>query len=104
MTHDEFVREGKRRFGEDMMKWKFVCPVCKTVASVEDYIKAGASSGAVGFSCIGRYLSDSQEAFGRKPIEKGKPCNYSGGGLFGLNPLEVDGQHYFNFADAEVKV
>lgn len=103
MNKEEFKAEAIRRFGKDMMKWKFVCPVCGTVASVEDYKKAGVPEGAVGFSCIGRYLPDSQEAFGKKPVVKGVPCNYAGGGLFGLNPFEVDGVNYFDFAPQEVK-
>ena len=101
MTKEEFKAEAVKRFGEDMMNWKFACPVCGNIASVEDYKKAGAPSGAVGFSCIGRWIPDSQEAFGKKPVEKGKPCNYAGGGLFGLNPIEVEGNYYFAFADVK---
>jgi hypothetical protein len=101
MTKEKFYKEATRRFGTDVMNWKFVCPVCNTIISVADYKKAGASEGAIGFSCIGRYLSECQKAFGNKPVIKGQPCDYTGGGLFGLNPMEVDGHHYFNFADSE---
>ena len=97
MTKKEWEAEGERRFGDNKLEWKFKCPACGHVISVLDYKKAGAPSGAIAFSCIGRYLKGQpREAFGEK--EKG-PCNYAGGGLVGLNPVEVDGENYFEFAD-----
>ena len=98
MTKAEWEAEGKKRFGNNQMKWKFKCPSCGHIASVQDYKNAGASENVVAFSCIGRYLKNKpREAFG----EKGKgPCNYAGGGLIGLNPIEVDGVHYFEFAES----
>jgi hypothetical protein len=98
MTKAEWIEEGKKRFGPDIMKWKFVCPSCGFIASVEDWKKAGASSGEVAFSCIGRRITPERDAFDKS---KPGPCNYAGGGLFRLNPLEVDGVKYFNFAEAE---
>lgn len=97
MTKSEWQAEGKRRFGDNHRDWKFKCPACGHVASVQDYKDAGAVAGHVAFSCIGRNLKDGpRKAFG----EKGKgPCNYAGGGLIGLNPVEVDGGHYFEFAE-----
>jgi len=97
MTRDEWVAEGERRFGPDQMKWRFVCPACGHVATAEDYKRAGASSSVVAFSCIGRWLVRSRDAFGTGP----GPCNYAGGGLIGLNPLDVDGHRYFDFATTE---
>lgn len=96
MTHTEWLSEGERRFGPDQMKWRFVCPACKHVASVQDYKDAGASMTAVAFSCVGRWMDRPRDAFGDGP----GPCNYAGGGLFGLNPLDVDGRKYFDFAEA----
>jgi len=90
MTHAEWMKEGTRLFGEVMLFWKFVCPICKTVIEARDYKKAGAPVNHVGFNCIGRYLKSCQKAFGDKKIKKGKPCDYSGHGLFKLNPIEVD--------------
>ncbi len=103
MTVEEWNKEGERRFGHDMMNWKFVCPVCKHVASVAEYKAAGASQGMVGYSCIGRMMPASRKAFGGKGPG---PCDYAGGGLFGLNPLRIrdqDGQvhRYFEFAQAD---
>jgi hypothetical protein len=100
VTHKEWCDEAIRRFGEDPMGWKFVCPSCGHVASVKDWKDAGASEGQVAFSCIGRALSSEKHIFDKT----GGPCNYAGGGLFGLNPVEVDfngkTHRVFAFADA----
>jgi hypothetical protein len=73
-------------FGKDEMKWRFVCPVCKHVQSIQDYKDAGAPKDAVAFSCVGRWIDRSRSVV----TGKGKgPCNYAGGGLFRLNPVEV---------------
>jgi hypothetical protein len=103
MTQAEWLEEGKRRFGPDMMKWAFICPACGHVATVQDWKDAGASEGQVGFSCIGRNLPREQvrEAFS----SKGKgPCNYAGGGLLRINPIKITATNgtvhtYFAFAD-----
>lgn len=101
LTHDEWMTEAKRRFGDDAMQWRFVCPSCGHIASVKDWKDAGATEGEVAFSCIGRRLkADDAKTFGKK----GGPCNYAGGGLFRLNPVLVqfgDGEprQTFEFAD-----
>jgi hypothetical protein len=94
--------EAVKRFGPDPMGWRFVCPVCKYVASVADWKTAGASEGEVAFSCVGRHLG------GRRAFEeRGKgPCDYTGGGLFRLNPQPVTAEdgtthNLFDFAPAE---
>ncbi len=95
----EYYAEAERRFGSDVMGWKFKCPVCGHVASVADYKNAGAPDGAVGFSCIGRYVGAKREAFGGTGPG---PCNYAGGGLFKLNPVLLDGKTaVFELADAD---
>ena len=103
MTYDEWKAEAERRFGKDSMKWRFVCPVCGHIASVEDWKKAGAPATAVAFSCVGRWIEGSKEAF----TKDGKgPCTYAGGGLFQLNPVDVvfpDGKTVGAFAFAEVE-
>lgn len=101
LTRQEWEAEGERRFGKNKMDWKFVCPVCGHVASVRDYQAAGAPEGAVGFSCVGRYLKESPGVFLEN---KASPCNYAGGGLFRMNPVlivdkDADNEHtYFDFA------
>jgi hypothetical protein len=91
-TEDEWRAEGEALFGPDILNWRFVCPVCKCVAAGIDWKAAGARPNDIGFSCVGRWLPDARNAF--EGSGKG-PCNYTGGGLFRLNPVEVarkDGQ------------
>ena len=102
MTYDEWMAEGTRLFGPDQQTWRFVCPVCKHVATPADWKAAGASEGAIGFSCVGRWGPNPRDAFerGKKP----GPCNYAGGGLFRLNPVTVtapDGSEHQMFAFEE---
>ena len=105
LTRDEWFAEAKRRFGEDPYDWKFVCPVCKHVASVRDWKEAGAPEGSVAFSCVGRWIEGSRDAFGSS--SKG-PCTYAGGGLFKLNPIPVEHEdktvYFFEFANSNVEV
>lgn len=103
MTHAEWLAEAERRFGPDAMKWRFVCPSCGYVASVQDWKDAGATEGEVSFSCVGRRRgADDAQTFQRK----GGPCQYAGGGLFGLNPVVVEmpngkKNNVFAFAEAQ---
>lgn len=88
--HKTWFKEGTSLFGADPMQWKFICPVCGHIASTKEWMDAGATSGAVAFSCIGRW-------------QEGVGCDYSGGGFIGLNPVTVlheDGttQCVFEFA------
>jgi len=99
MTRDEWLAEGRRLFGDDVLQWRFVCPSCGHVASVQDWKDAGAPEGAVAFSCVGRYTG----AGGEKTFAKsGGPCDYAGGGLIGLNPVEVGGTRVFAFATPDM--
>lgn len=101
MTESEWIAEGERRFGPDRMKWRFICPSCGYVASVQEWKDAGAQGGAVAFSCVGRYTGSRKE-LGDKT---GGPCNYAGGGLFRLNPIEITHSggttHLFAFAESK---
>ena len=91
------------------MKWRFVCPSCSHVASVGDWYAAGADDNAVAFSCVGRAAkpgSDIEKTRADKAFKNaGGPCNYTGGGLFKLNPVAVekDGVTHtmFEFAPGE---
>jgi len=98
LSLEDWRREAIRLFGRDPMKWRFICPSCGHVASVQDWKDAGAPEGTIAFSCVGRWLGKKEDAF-----QKGKsPCNYAGGGLFRINPVSVtiDGtvHKYFDFA------
>lgn len=86
ITCEEWKAEGAALFGDNQMDWRFVCPVCHHVASVADWYSLGAAGKSmVAFSCVGRLNAGSSEAFSGKP----GPCNYAGGGLFGMNPVTV---------------
>ncbi len=114
MTHAEWIAKAESLFGKDPMKWKFICPACKHVQSVQDYKDAGAPSEVAGFSCVGRWAGAKRDALGLNPeaVKRGElppaegvgPCNYAGGGLFRLNPVKVefpDGEVAYAFAFAE---
>lgn len=100
ISYDQWSSEGARRYGDDRMAWRFVCPSCGHVATPDDWQKAGASEGAIAFSCVGRWSGVNKQAFAR---EGNGPCNYAGGGLFRINPVLIDrdGREHsvFDFAD-----
>lgn len=104
--HKEWLAEAERRYGPDAVSWKFICPVCKHITSGQDWKDAGAPITAVAFSCVGRYLENPQIAFPEKGRATKGPCNYTGGGLFQLNPVTIvmdDGTEHsaFDFAPEE---
>ncbi len=113
MKHQAWLDKAKRLYGENAGDWKFKCPVCETVQTANDFVKAGASkedaSTSIANECIGRWLPNKQKAFGdrkKDKFSKGKPCNYAGYGLLQLNPVIVefeDGttRNAFDFADDE---
>ena len=96
MTFQEWHDRGVKLFGEDKEKWAFVCPSCGHVATVQDWHDAGAPTGSVAYSCVGRWKEKPSDAF-----QNSGPCNYAGGGLFKLNPVDVDGVFYFDFAPSK---
>jgi len=105
MTEDELLDLGVKLYGPDKKQWKFKCPSCGYVAKVQDWLDHEGGENMIAFSCIGR-LTGSKQELGSK---EGGPCNYAGGGLFQLNPIEIireDGSksknRFFAFAD-EVK-
>lgn len=81
-TKDEWLSKGRKLFGEDMLKWKFICPSCRNVQTPEDFKKfkeQGATPSDAYFNCIGRFIDISKDAFSGN-----KPCNYTMGGLISL--------------------
>lgn len=44
---EDWQAEAVRRFGPDQMKWKFVCPSCGHVASIQDWKDAGSGDGVM---------------------------------------------------------
>lgn len=103
MAFEAWIEEGIRRFGEDRRDWRFVCPACGFVQSYWNFHDAGLHHDQIdrklAYSCVGRVVGHHDTPMGTKP----GPCNYSGGGLFRLNPVAVlddQGQvhHLFAFA------
>lgn len=79
-TQKEWMEEGKKRFGEDIMKWKFKCPMCGHVASIQEFKDAGAEDPNCAYTeCLGRYT-------GKGSPQKGDSsgCNWAAYGLFGI--------------------
>ena len=88
--------EGKKRFGDNVDDWRFVCPACGHIASVADYKQADMPAGTIGFSCIGRADMDTAaDAF----TGGGGPCNYAGGGLFKINPVVIGDESEYTLFD-----
>ena len=85
VSFDEWIAEAKGLFGT-RAQVRFVCPACGHIASVQQWLDAGAKIEHAGFSCIGRWIEGSRSAM----FGNGKgPCDYAGGGLFRLNPVTV---------------
>ena len=92
-THAEWLKEAVEKFGDDAKKWEFVCPSCKTVQTVQDFMDAEVEKETIekviAFSCIGRFTKE-------------KGCDWTLGGLFQIHELEVafEGKNHprFEFA------
>ncbi len=84
-TEEDWYAEGRRRFGPDLHKWKFICPCCGYIASVGEWVAADAEKQA-GFSCIGRAIGAKRRAFGGSGSG---PCDYAGGTLLSFNHITV---------------
>ncbi|MEU8968099.1 VVA0879 family protein [Streptomyces monashensis] len=98
LTQAQLDTEAKARFGDDPLKWAFVCPSCGDIANGQDFTEALAepprtnlrtnepviASDIVGQECIGRALG----ALDRKPY-KGRGCDWAAYGLF-CGPWEIE--------------
>lgn len=80
-TLKEWLDEGKERFGDDFLKWRFKCPACGHVASGQDFKDAGADPNDMYQACIGRH--NGKGADGMKGKDEGFGCNWAAFGLFG---------------------
>jgi len=72
----------------------FRCPVCGTVQSAYDLIKAGAGKDFdavqkyLGFSCVGRFTDAGP--YKKKALVQHKGCDWTLGGLFYIHTLEIE--------------
>lgn len=84
------------------MKWKFKCPMCGHVATVEEFKEVGADSPDCAYvECIGRYTGK-----GSPKNNDSSGCNWCAYGLFGIPKGGVkvktddgDTKHIFDFAE-----
>lgn len=106
---NDWINELKRRFGDDFLNWKFVCPACDRVNSLWEFKELGAEPDDAYCNCIGRFNDKGTD--GLKPdrkISKEFGCNWAAYGLFktlGKGDVVVtpDGKEVDVFAMAEVE-
>ena len=85
ITTKEWLDEGKRLFGEDPKLWEFVCPNCKNIQTIGDFIELRnhgidiEDAQVAYFSCIGRF--DTRLELVGTIVHVRQPCNYTLGGL-----------------------
>ncbi|SDM76606.1 VVA0879 family protein [Streptomyces wuyuanensis] len=114
LTQAELLAEARERFGDDPLKWAFICPTCGDIATGEDFSNALAdhprknrageaviASDLVGQECIGRTLGALAKGAGKY---SGRGCDWAAYGLF-AGPWEItlpDGRsmHAFPLAPA----
>ncbi|WP_293857286.1 VVA0879 family protein [uncultured Alsobacter sp.] len=91
ITVDQFRAELVAQGVSSHEHFAFRCPMCGTIQSGQDLIKAGAGKTFaeveryIAFSCVGRWTGAGAPR--KKP--DGKPCDWTLGGLFALHKLEV---------------
>jgi len=83
LVYKEWIEKAKELFGKDSYNWKFKCPSCGHVQSINSMLKHTPSLKAddivnmVFFNCEGRY----NEKYG---------CDWTLGGLFQIHKVEVN--------------
>lgn len=90
LTIPEFHAELKAQGVEAREDCAFVCPMCKTVQSMRDFVAAGRTPEQaellIGFSCVGRVRPKPRSAFAADP---GEGRDWTLGGLLKLHHSEV---------------
>lgn len=78
-TLKEWREKGESLFGKDLKTWKFICPACGNVSSIQDFINLGQNKESAWNcaynECIGRYTNAGS------PQEDKKPCNWAAYGF-----------------------
>lgn len=106
--HEQWLEEGKRRFGADPLQWRFVCPACGHVQTMQDFKDLHADPQRGYQECIGRVWNAQGKDGARSGLsgDGPGPCDWAAYGLFGtLNAgtLVVTPQKelwIFDFAEA----
>lgn len=103
VTLDEFQNELRAQGVKSHDDFAFRCPICKTIQSSRDLVKAGAGrtfddvQKYLAFSCVGRFTKAGPW---KKDEPPGRGCDWTLGGLFKLNDLTVvtpDGERHPRF-------
>jgi len=77
-VREEWIKELKKRFGDDKMKWAFKCPACGKVTTMQEFKNAGAKPNDSFQNCIGRFTGK-----GSPTTKNHDGCNWAAYGLFG---------------------
>jgi hypothetical protein len=80
-TVEEWRNEAISLFGENPRNWKFKCPACGHVSSVQDFLDLEVDPQGAYVVCIGRV--NGKGADGLKGKDEGYGCNWAAYGLFG---------------------
>ena len=100
---DDWRADGERRFGQDVKKWRFKCPMCGHVAAVQDFADAGSKDPANSAyeECLGRYTGKGSPKEGDS-----SGCNWAAYGFFVIPKGGAyvftgpeQGAHIFEFAE-----
>jgi hypothetical protein len=88
IKHEDWLKTAESIWGRKVGDWKFQCPACGNVASVQEHVRVavekhkdlayarGAALERAPSSCIGRFDGHMHVDMGT-----GQPCNYTNGGL-----------------------
>lgn len=87
--------KARKLFGENVFAWKFECPQCKYVQSVQQCLTAGMRMDQIAVHCVGGFIK-----MRRSNGVALHGCDYSPGELFDVNPIHIEGreQNVFRFA------
>lgn len=77
-THQEWLAELEKRFGDNNLNWAFVCPACGKVSTFREFKDAGAKLNDAYQTCIGRHTGK-----GSPTKDSKEGCNWCAYGLFG---------------------
>lgn len=84
-SYQEWLDEGRRRFGNNFEDWKFVCPACGRINTSREFKEAGATPDDMYLTCIGRHNGKGVKGIA---LKKGAPipdhgCDWAAFGLLG---------------------
>ncbi len=97
----EWKKEIEKRFGDNILDWKFKCPACGKITSGAEMKEIGAKANDLPQKCIGNFKGQGEP----DPENNKNGCNWKAYGLFQIgNTVIKDGKEIsvFPLADMEV--